>query len=76
MDAMTLGGVPGWLDLPPDVGRVVDAIPPLLWPELGTVVGTMVREREISWLDRLIAGEQDSAQAPRSEPHSQEGFTP
>jgi DNA-binding PadR family transcriptional regulator len=38
--------------------------------------GTETTEREISWLDRLIAGEQDSAQAPRSEPHSQEGFTP
>jgi hypothetical protein len=50
MDALTLGGVPGWLDLPPHVQRVAEAIPPLLWSHLGTVVGTMVREREIQWL--------------------------
>jgi hypothetical protein len=50
MDAMHLAGIPGWLDLPRPVQNVVDAIPPLLHPELGTVVGTMVKEREISWL--------------------------
>ncbi len=50
MDAMHLAGIPGWLDLPRTVQNVVDAIPPLLHPEFGTVVGTMVKEREISWL--------------------------
>jgi hypothetical protein len=50
MDAMHLAGIPGWLDLPRTVQGVVDAIPPILHPEIGTVVGTMVKEREISWL--------------------------
>jgi hypothetical protein len=50
MDAMHLDGIPGWLELPREVQAVVDAIPPFLHPEIGTVVGTMVREREISWL--------------------------
>ena len=34
--------------------------------------GTETTEREISWLDRLIAGEQPSAPPP----HPQEGMTP
>ena len=50
MDAEQLGGIPGWLDLPPAVERVAAAVPPLLHADLGTVVGTMVRERHISWL--------------------------
>jgi hypothetical protein len=50
MDAMHLAGIPGWLELPRPVQNVVDAIPPILHPEIGTVVGTMVKEREISWL--------------------------
>lgn len=50
MDAAQLGGVPGWLDMPPAAERVVSAVPPLLHPHLGTVVGTMVRERTISWV--------------------------
>lgn len=49
-DAEQLGGIPGWLDLPPAVERVVAAVPPLLHADLVTVVGTMVRERHISWL--------------------------
>jgi hypothetical protein len=47
---MHLRGIPGWLELPRTVQSVVDAIPPILHPEIGTVVGTMVKEREISWL--------------------------
>src|SRR5206468_3046138 len=47
--AAQLRGVPGWLDLPPAVEGVVRAVPPLLHPDLSTVVGTMVKEREISW---------------------------
>lgn len=55
MDAMHLDGIPGWLELPREVQNVVDAIPPLLHPEIGTVVGTMVREREISWLAGTVS---------------------
>jgi hypothetical protein len=50
MDAMQLQGVPGWLEMPRQVENVVNAVPPILHREIGTVVGTMVKEREISWL--------------------------
>lgn len=49
MQAMTLRGVPGWLDTPPHIGRVVKAIPRSLVPFVDTVIGTMIREREHSW---------------------------
>lgn len=49
IDAMHLQGVPGWLEPPAQVQNVVNAIPPILHPEVGTVVGTMVKERQISW---------------------------
>jgi hypothetical protein len=55
LDDVQLGGIPGWLDMPPAVEYVAGAIPPLLWPHLGTVVGTMVRERHISWLMGEVA---------------------
>jgi DNA-binding PadR family transcriptional regulator len=38
--------------------------------------GTETTEREISWLDRLIADEHVSTQSPPQEPHPQEGITP
>jgi len=38
--------------------------------------GTETTEREISWLDRLIAGEHDGTPAPDTQAHPQEGMTP
>jgi len=50
MDAARLAGIPGWLELPPAVDHVARAIPRIVWRHLSTVVGTMIREREIMWL--------------------------
>jgi hypothetical protein len=49
MDARQVRGIPFWLKLPVNVRDVVLAIPRFLHGQIGTVYGTMIREREISW---------------------------
>lgn len=65
MDAMHLKGIPGWLELPERVANVAASIPCLLHPFLGTVVGTMIRCREIRWFaaNRQFTHEQAVPQA-------------
>lgn len=65
MDAMHLKGIPGWLELPERVANVAATIPCLLHPFVGTVVGTMIRCREIKWFvaNRQYSHEQAVPQA-------------
>jgi hypothetical protein len=50
IDAMQVQGIPGWLKLPSHVEAVTNSIPRLLLPFVGTVVGTMIQQREIEWV--------------------------
>lgn len=65
MDAMHLKGIPGWLELPERVAEVAASIPCLLHPFVGTVLGTMIRCREIRWFvaNRQYSHEQAVPQA-------------
>ena len=49
MDAVRLCGIPGWLEYPPNIQEALDKIAPLFKAHVSTIVGTMIRKREISW---------------------------
>lgn len=50
MEAARLDDVPGWLKVPSSSAAVVAAIPWTLRPFVSTVVGTVIRQREIAWV--------------------------